>query len=142
MQLANNGGRSNLVIDVVHNSLQRCGKDFLSAGAFELADSFLEFADFCRHGGESFRERIVDLFGIGDDDTLAFAKDDMSRNADDGRVRRDISEHYGARSDAAVLADGNVAEDLGASSDHNVVFDRGMPFPVLFAGSAERDALI
>src|SRR5678815_6006189 len=110
MQLANNGGRSNLVIDVVHNSLQRCGKDFLSAGAFELADSFLQFAYFCRHGGESFRERIVDLFGIGDHDTLAFAENNVTRNTDDGRVGWDISEHDGTRSDTAVLADGNVAE--------------------------------
>ena len=46
----------------------------LSAGAFELADPFLKFVHFSRDRGESFRERIVDLLGIGDDHALAFAK--------------------------------------------------------------------
>ena len=66
---------SNLVVEIVHQTLQRFG-DGLGGVlcAFKLLDSLAQFVYLTGHGCQSFRERIVDLLGIGDDDTLAFAE--------------------------------------------------------------------
>ena len=79
---------------------------------FELSYSFSQFADFICDSGQGFGEWIVDLLGIGDHDTLAFAKDDVTRNADHGGVVGNIAQHDGASADAAVLADSDVSENL------------------------------
>src|SRR5215471_2911729 len=94
------------------------------------------------YGCESFGERIVDLLGISDHHALAFTEDDMARDAYYRGIVRDIAEHNRARTDAAILAHNDVAEDLGASADDHVVFESGMTFPVFLAGTAESDSLI
>ena len=71
-----------LVIDIFHNPLevrgQRLGRRFR---AFEALHSFPQSADFVRYRRQCLGERIVDLFGIGDHDSFAVPKNNMSRNS-------------------------------------------------------------
>ena len=48
----------------------------------------------------------------------------------------------GACADAAIFADGDVAQDLRAGANHDIVADRRMPFPVFLARAAQGHALV
>src|SRR5215472_13082765 len=132
-----------LVVEIVHDSLQR-GVDGLGYrfGAFEALDTIAQLVNFGCDRGEGFREGIVDLLGIGDHDTLAFAEDDVAWHADDSGVVGDVAENDGSGADTAVLANGDVAENLRASADNHAVFESGMALAVFLAGAAESDALV
>ena len=68
--------------------------------------------------------------------------DDVRGDADDGGVGRHVVEDDGARADAGVFADGDVAEDVGVVADEDAVADGGVALAVALAGSAQGDALI
>ena len=63
-------------------------------------------------------------------------------HADHGAVIRNGSDHHGARADLGVVADRDIAQNLGAGPDHHVVADGGMALALLLAGSAQRHALV
>jgi hypothetical protein len=132
-----------LVVDVFHDSLQRCGR-WLDRRfrAFEVLNPLAELAHFCRDRGQRLRERIVDLLGIGDHYAFAFAEDDVPGHADHGGVFGNISQDNRTRADAAVFPHGNVAEDFRSSADDYIVFDRGMALAVLLACAAQGHALV
>ena len=73
---------------------------------------------------------------------LALSLDDAGRHPDDGGVGRDIFNDDGIRTDLDVVADFDAAENFGSGTDDHVIAQRRMPFPPLFPGAAERDALI
>jgi len=64
--------------------------------------------------------------GVGDEDALAVAVDDVGGDADDGGVGRDVAEDDRAGADARVFADGDVAEDVGVVADENAVAEGGV----------------
>ena len=43
---------------------------------------------------QRFRERIVNLFGIGDHNALAFSENNVTGNSDNSGVVRHIAQHY------------------------------------------------
>src|SRR6202451_44068 len=59
----------------------------------------------------------------------------------DGVVRHRM-DHYRARANFGMTADGNITQDRGACSNHHVVPDRRMPLALLLAGSAQCHSLI
>src|SRR5215831_51350 len=128
----------NLVVEIVHESLKaRVHRfaDFVSA--FQALHTVAKLAHLIGHGGEGFGERIVDLLGIGDDHALAFAEHDVPGNAYDRGIVGDVAQYDGAGSNAAVLADDDVTQDLCAAPDHNVVLESGMTFAVFLAGATQ-----
>src|SRR5579871_2052224 len=111
-------------------------------GPFELGYSLTELADLVRDRCQRLGQRVGNLFGIGNDHALSFAEHDVSRNANNRGLRRNIAKDDRTRADAAILSNDNVAENLGSAADDNVVFERGMAFAVFFAGAAMRDSLL
>ncbi len=74
-------------------------------------------------------------------DVLA-ALDDSSGHAHHRGVRRHFIQNDAARADFAVVSDVERPQHLRAGTDHDVIADGGMALAVLFAGTAERHALI
>ena len=109
---------------------------------FKLLDAFAEIVHFGRDRSKSFRERIVDLLGIGNHDALAFAEDDVTGHADNGGVVGNIAQHHRTGADTAVLSDRDVAENFRSAADDDAVFDRGMTLAMLFSRASESHALI
>ena len=107
---------------------------------------FLEFlAQFVDFGGEfddDIGEWIANVFGVGDDHAMAVAQDDVAGHADDGGVGGHAAQHDGAGADAAVVSDGDVAQDFCAGTHDDVVAERGMALAFVLAGAAEGDALV
>ena len=68
--------------------------------------------------------------------------DDFAGDADDGAVFGDGMDDNAAGADAGVVADVDIAEDLGTAADDNVVAEGGVALAGFFPGAAERDALI
>jgi hypothetical protein len=91
---------------------------------------------------EGVGERVFDVVGIGYEDALAIAIDDVSGDAYDGGVGGDVREYDGAGADAGVFADGDVAEDVGVVADEDAVADGGVALAVALAGAAESDSLV
>src|ERR1700691_260447 len=87
-------------------------------------------------------ERIADVLGVGDDHAFAVAQDDVSGDADNGGSGRHIAQHDRACAYAAVVADGDVAQQLGAGADRYFVADGGMALAFFFASSAQGHTLI
>src|ERR1700733_936505 len=133
---------SNLIVDVFHDALHRLGERLCASFAFDQTHPFGQALYLGRDGGQSLGERVVNLIGVGDDDTLAFSKDDVSGHADHSGIVGHVAEHDRAGADAAIASHGDVAENLGASAYDNVVEKRGMPLPAFLAGSAERYSLV
>src|ERR1700745_2028825 len=127
--------RLNLVVEVVHETLKaRVYRfaDFVSA--FQALYTFAQPVHLIGYRREGFGERIVDLLGIGDDHALALAEDNVTGDAHHRGIVGNIAQHHGAGADAAILADDDVAEDLGASADDHVVFEGGMALSLFFPG--------
>jgi len=110
--------------------------------ALEVVDAGLQRLDLVGEGEDDVGERVVDFAGVCDEDAFAFPIDDVSGDADDGGVRRDVAEDDGAGADAGVFANGDVAEDVGGVADEDVVAQGGMALAADLAGAAERDALV
>ena len=110
--------------------------------AFEVVDAGLQGLDLVTEGDDDVGEWVVDVAGVGDEDTLAGLVDDVSGDTDDGGVRGDVAEDDGAGADAGVFADGDVAEDVGGVADEDVVAEGGMALAADLAGAAEGDALV
>ena len=92
---------------------------------------------------------IVDClsFGIGEASVFknaAFRADahDPAGYADDGRVVGDGVDNDRSGADLDVVADVDVAEDLGAGSHDHSIAESGVTFALLAASTAERDALV
>jgi len=87
-------------------------------------------------------------FGIGefavfeDFDGPGLGADDLAGDADDGGMIGDGMHHHTACADLDEVADDDVAEDLCAGADHNVIAEGGVAFPLFFAGAAESDSLV
>ena len=110
--------------------------------ALEVVDAGLEGLDLVGEGEDDVGERVVDVAGVGDEDALAFAVDDVGGDADDGGVGGDVAEDDGAGADAGVFADGDVAEDVGGVADEDVVAEGGVALAADLAGTAQGDSLI
>jgi len=61
---------------------------------FEALHSFPQPTDFSRYAANASEKRIVDLFGIGDHDSFAVPKNDVSRNS---YHSLECSGHFAAR---------------------------------------------
>jgi len=81
-----------LIIDIFDDVLQRCRgiivRDFR---AFQFMNFLAEFVYFSGDRCKCLGKRIVNLLWISDHNTLALAKDDVTRNAYDCRIIGDIS---------------------------------------------------
>src|ERR1700722_1247069 len=64
-----------------------------------------------------------------------------SGDADDRRIIRYRGYYPRARANLGVVADHDTAQNFRAGSDHPVVADRRMAFPLLVAGTAECNTL-
>ncbi len=64
------------------------------------------------------------------------------RDADGGRVSRDILDDDRIGTDFGIFADGDIAEYLGSCTEYDIVFDGGVAFSFCEADTAERDLLI
>ena len=62
---------------------------------------------------QHIQHRIADLLGIADYHTLSVAQNDVTGNAHYGGVVGDAAQHNRSGANAAVIADGDVAQDLG-----------------------------
>src|SRR4051812_40172580 len=136
-------GRLNLVVEIVHELLHGCRHGF--ADFFTALKSLYALAKFRNlggHGCQGLGKRIVDLLGIGDDDALAFTENDVAGDANDRGVVRNVAQHDRASAYAAVLTDGDIAENLRSAADYDIFFQSGMPFAVLLAGAPESDTLV
>ena len=80
----------------------------------------------------------IDQLGIA----LFFAFDDLSRHADDDRVRRDGFHHHRICADATIRANRDRAENFCARADDDVIFQRGVALALVQTDAAERDAVI
>ena len=67
---------------------------------------------------------------------------DSCRNADSGAVFRNVGEHHGVGGNLDVAADVDGAEHLGTCTNHDVVTQCGVALALVFAGAAQRHALI
>src|SRR5512135_1635436 len=73
---------------------------------------------------------------------LATGGADISRrHPGDGPPRRHVMEHDAARGYPHAIADGDVAENLGAGAHHHATADLGMAIAIFIAGAAKRDAM-
>src|SRR4051794_34908812 len=123
--------RLNLVVEIVHELLHGCRHGF--ADFFAALKSLYALAEFRNLGGhrcQGLGKRIIDLLGIGDDDALAFTENDVPGDANDRVVVWNVAKNDRAGAYAAVLADGDVAENLRPSADHDIFFQSGMPLAV------------
>ena len=78
-------------------------------------------------------EGIV-LGGIADDDPWALQNH--------GGVVRHIPGHHAVCADAHIVADGHIADDLGAGADEDVIPNGGMALAGILTRTAKRYALI
>ncbi len=87
-------------------------------------------------------------FGVGQAamfqgfDAFARSVDDAAGDADYRAVGGDIAQYDGACADAGVVAQLDIAEDLCARADDDVIAQGGVAFAAFFAGAAEGDALV
>ena len=97
---------------------------------------------------DAFGEIVDQLtLGIGQRSVLEVADADARSNhtawhADDRGMIGNRMNDDGSRADLGMVANQNVAQDFRAGSDDHIVADGGMPLAFLFAGSAQRHALI
>src|SRR5580700_1367357 len=110
--------------------------------AFEALHALAQPVDLSRHRCQRFRERIVNLFRVGNYNPFAIAEDNMPRHADDCGILGHASQDDRTRTDPAVPPNRNVAENFRSPANHNLVFDRRMPLAVLLTSATKRDALI
>ena len=82
------------------------------------------------------------LTEIGLGDLLAADADNPAGHADDGRVRRHLFEHDGARADLGAFPHGKPAQNFGARGHGDVFHEGGVPLAPLLARAAERRPLI
>ena len=119
---------------------------FFSSEGLDATDVGAEFVfQFFNTGGEGDEgvgERIFYIVRICDEDALSVAVDDVGGDADDGGVGRYISKNDRAGADAGVLADGNVAEDVGIVAYEDAIAEGRVALAVPLAGAAEGDALV
>src|SRR5581483_41293 len=85
---------------------------------------------------------VADFLGIGDDDALTVAQDNVTRHADDGGIGRDVTEHDRAGADAAVVTNRDIAQNARAGPDRDTVSNRGMALAFFLAGPSESDPLV
>ncbi len=111
-------------------------------GALELLHSLPKFVDLGSHRRKRFGQGVVDLLRIGDHDSLTLAKDDVPGDADNRGVIRHVAQHNRTGADAAIPADDDVAENLRASTDDDIVFEGRVALSVLLAGASESYSLI
>src|SRR5271165_2143206 len=133
---------SNLVVNLDHLLQLVVAVHGRTLASLQLADFFLERFDFRCYGRKRLGEGVVDLLGIGDHHALAGAKNDVSGHAHYGGVIRNITQHHRAGTDAAVLANYDVAQHLRARADNDIVADCRMALAALLAGAAQGHALI
>src|ERR1017187_2707701 len=87
------------------------------------------------------QQGVVEVGGRGGAAGM-LAVDDLAGHPDDDRIGWDRPDHHGVGAGAAVVADRDRAEYLGAGPDgHPVAYGR-MPFAVLQAGAAEGDSVV
>src|SRR3989338_8766160 len=72
-----------------------------------------------------------------DIDFLAVLLGDAPRNADNGRIGRDILNDHRIGAYVGIVADCDVAEDFGPGPDDNGIAERGMALAGFLAGSAQ-----
>src|SRR5579864_7713515 len=101
-------------------------------GAFELCYSLPELADLVGDGCQRFGQGISNLLGIGNNDTLALAEDDVTGNAHDGGFGGNVAKDDRTRANAAVLADDDIAENLCPAADNDVILERWVALAVFF----------
>ena len=107
-----------------------------------MLEFLAEFMDFGSKFDNDIGERIANVFRVGDDNALTVAQNDVARDTDDGGVVRYAAEDDGAGADAAIVSDGDVAQDLCAGADHDAVAQGGMALAFLLAGAPQGNALI
>ena len=112
------------------------------SAALQLSHSLAQPADLGCHRRQRFRQRIVDLLGIGNHHPFAVAEDDMAGHSHYRRVLGNTPQHHRSRANAAVLPYRDVPQHFRAPSDNHIGFDGRMPLPVLFPGTSQGDALI
>ena len=84
-------------------------------------------------------QRLVEFFAI---DTLAVDSDNATGYADYRCIRRNFAENDRAGADFGTRTDSERTEYLCARTDHHIVLDGGVTFSFVFAGAAQRYALI
>src|SRR5271156_1493288 len=110
--------------------------------AFECLHAVAQLVDFSRHRCECLRERVVNLFRVGNHNPFAVAEDNMAWHADYGRILGHASQHDRTRTDPAVPSNRNVAENFRSSTDYDLILNGRMSLATLLASATERDALI
>jgi len=102
---------------------------------FELLDAACQLVDQL-----SFRIGQISVFQIITH--VSAGARYASGNADHGAIIGYRANHYRPGADLGVVSDSDVAENLGARSDHHIVAYGGMPLSALLAGSTQRHALV
>ncbi len=111
----------------------------LFAVLFEQFQALAQFAD----GGVLWIDSVDHVVHDGQIvGTLAIAAHNAAGDADDGAVGRDILVDDGVCADAAVVADNDIAQDLGAHAHQHAVAQSGMAFELIQAGAAQGDLMI
>ena len=127
----------------VRTARRCCGLIGSRAGrGLRETEALFQLAHFTREGNDYIRERIFDVFRIGDHHPLAVLINDVRGYADHGRVRRHVAQHDRSGADARILTDGDVSENVRVVSDEDAFEQRGMSLPFFLAGAAEGHALV
>src|ERR1035438_422305 len=101
--------RLNLVVDILNNALHRFGERLISARTLQLVHSFRQPIHLRRYRGQGFRERVINLLGVGDDHALPFSKNDVSGHTNHGGIVRHTAQHDRSRAYPAVASYRDVA---------------------------------
>src|SRR5882762_2296111 len=103
---------------------------------------FPDLVDFRSEADEDVGHGVADFLGVRDYDSLAVTQDDVAGHSHDGGVVGNTAQNDRACADATVVAHGNVAENLGARANNDLVADGGMTLAFFLARAAQGDALI
>ena len=66
----------------------------------------------------------------------------LARHADDDRVMINGANQYGICSNARIVSDFDITQDLGASADRDAIPDRGMPLARVQARATQGDSVV